>query len=94
MVLNQAVLLAGVNDSVKVQAALSERLFEVGVLPYYLHLLDPVQGAAHFAVPRAAAERLYTELSARLPGYLLPRLVREMPGAASKTALGRLPRSR
>ena len=58
------------------------------MLPYYLHLLDPVEGAAHFAVPRAAADSLYSELAARLPGYLLPRLVRDEPGADSKTSFG------
>jgi EF-P beta-lysylation protein EpmB len=90
LVLNQAVLLAGVNDSVETQVALSERLFEAGVLPYYLHLLDPVEGAAHFSVAPEAVESLYSELASRLPGYLLPRLVRELPGADSKTTFGTL----
>lgn len=85
MLLNQSVLLAGVNDSVEALAALSERLAEVGVLPYYLHLLDRVRGAAHFEVPEAAAIALVDGLRARLPGYLVPRLVREQPGAGSKT---------
>lgn len=83
--LNQSVLLAGVNDSADALAALSERLFAVGVLPYYLHLLDAVQGAAHFDVPEPRARALFAELQARLPGYLVPRLVRESPGEPSKT---------
>jgi EF-P beta-lysylation protein EpmB len=86
-VLNQAVLLRGVNDSADDLVALSEALFEAGVLPYYLHLLDPVAGAAHFDVPLATAQRLVAEAGARLPGYLVPRLVREEAGAPSKTML-------
>ena len=86
-VLNQAVLLAGVNDSLIALSDLSERLFELGVLPYYLHQLDRVAGTAHFEVPDAQAVALHEGLMARLPGYLVPRLVREVPGAASKTPL-------
>lgn len=82
--LNQTVLLRGVNDSAKVLSDLSEALFDAGVLPYYLNLLDPVAGAAHFDVPEAEALALMTELRAGLPGYLVPRLVREVPGAPSK----------
>jgi EF-P beta-lysylation protein EpmB len=82
--LNQAVLLRGVNDSVVAQIELSERLFDAGALPYYLHLLDRVDGAAHFEVPEDEARMLYGELRARLPGYLVPRFVREIPGAPSK----------
>lgn len=82
--LNQAVLLRGVNDDAEVLVRLSERLFEIGVLPYYLHLLDPVQGAAHFDVPVARARALLGEISSRLSGYLVPRLVREIPGAPAK----------
>jgi EF-P beta-lysylation protein EpmB len=85
--LNQAVLLRGVNDSVDALAALSERLLAVGVLPYYLHALDPVRGAAHFAVPDGTARDLGRALRARLPGYLVPTLVREIPGAMAKTPL-------
>ena len=85
--LNQAVLLRGVNDSVEALAALSERGFEAGVLPYYLHQLDRVQGAAHFEVPDAQALALHAGLAARLPGYLVPRLVREVPGEPGKTPL-------
>lgn len=83
--LNQAVLLAGVNDSAEALAELSEALFEAGVLPYYLHLLDPVQGVAHFDVPEARARALMHELLARLPGFLVPRLVRERAGEPSKS---------
>jgi KamA family protein len=86
--LNQAVLLRSVNDDAETLAELSERLFACGVLPYYLHLLDPVAGAAHFDVDEARAEAIYRELLARLPGYLVPRLVREIPGQASKTPVG------
>jgi EF-P beta-lysylation protein EpmB len=86
-VLNQSVLLAGVNDDSNVLAALSERLFEAGVMPYYLHQLDRVQGAAHFAVDDVTALRLHAELIARLPGYLVPRLVRETAGEPGKTPL-------
>ncbi|WP_192034798.1 EF-P beta-lysylation protein EpmB [Halomonas sp. YLGW01] len=85
--LNQSVLLRGVNDSVEALAALSERLFEAEVLPYYLHVLDPVSGAAHFDVPDEEARALVTALRDHLPGFLMPRLVREVPGEASKTPL-------
>lgn len=86
-VLNQAVLLRGVNDDANVLAALSERLFELRVLPYYLHQLDPVRGAAHFHVPEARGHELMEQLRRRLPGYLVPRYVREDPGAAHKTPI-------
>jgi EF-P beta-lysylation protein EpmB len=85
--LNQAVLLRGVNDSVEALATLSTRGFEAGVLPYYLHQLDRVQGAAHFEVPDAEARALHGALAAALPGYLVPRLVREIPGETGKTPL-------
>lgn len=85
--LNQSVLLRGVNDDVDTLCALSETLFCAGALPYYLHQLDRVQGAAHFAVAGDRAQALMAGLRARLPGYLVPRLVREDAGAASKTAL-------
>jgi EF-P beta-lysylation protein EpmB len=86
-VLNQSVLLAGVNDDAQKLRALSEALFGAGVLPYYLHLLDRVDGAAHFDVPAEVALQLHAELTATLPGYLVPRLVREVPGAPAKTAV-------
>ncbi|WP_440222009.1 EF-P beta-lysylation protein EpmB [Dokdonella sp. MW10] len=82
--LNQSVLLRGVNDDATTLAALSERLFEAGVLPYYLHQLDRVDGAAHFEVDDARALALVDALRDSLPGYLVPRLVREVAGAASK----------
>ncbi len=85
--LNQSVLLRGVNDEVDVLAQLSARLFACGVLPYYLHQLDPVTGAAHFAVSDNDACALTAALRARLPGYLVPQLVREIAGAAAKQPL-------
>lgn len=83
--MNQSVLLFGINDSVDRLEALSRALFDCGVLPYYLHLLDPVQGAAHFEVAEPRARELITGLRSRLPGYLVPRLAREEPGELSKT---------
>jgi EF-P beta-lysylation protein EpmB len=85
--LNQSVLLRGVNDDVEVLAELSRHLFDAGVLPYYLHVLDHVRGAAHFAVPDAEARSLAGELASRLSGYLVPRLVRELYGAPAKVTL-------
>ena len=85
--LNQAVLLRGVNDSVETLATLSETLFESGVLPYYLHQLDKVEGAHHFLVEATTAREIYESLRHRLPGYLLPRLVQEIPGTAAKLPL-------
>ena len=84
-VLNQSVLLRGINDHPDTLVALSERLLAAGVLPYYLHQLDPVQGAAHFAVPDSIAKLLINQLRERLPGYLVPRLVREEAGRPAKT---------
>ncbi|MEE8434605.1 MAG: EF-P beta-lysylation protein EpmB [bacterium] len=84
---NQAVLLRGVNDDPETLAALSEALFAAGVLPYYLHRLDRVRGAAHFEVPDAEAEGIMTALRTRLPGYLVPKFVREEPGAPYKRPL-------
>ena len=83
--LNQSVLLAGVNDSTRALHDLSIALDAAGVLPYYLHLLDRVRGAAHFDVPAATALELHAALRAGLPGYLVPRLVRERPGAVAKS---------
>jgi EF-P beta-lysylation protein EpmB len=85
--LNQSVLLRGVNDDADTLAALSERMFAAGVLPYYLHQLDRVQGAAHFEVDDACALALLDALRARLPGYLVPKLVREVGGDPSKRPL-------
>lgn len=82
--LNQAVLLKGVNDELSTQIALSEALFKAGILPYYLHLLDRVQGTAHFEVDLKRAKKLYRELSHHLPGYLLPKFSQEIAGLAAK----------
>jgi L-lysine 2,3-aminomutase len=84
--LNQSVLLRGVNDDVDTLADLSRALFDSGITPYYLHLPDRVRGTAHFAVPERKAQALVAQLTARLSGYLVPRLVREVPGAASKVS--------
>lgn len=83
--LNQSVLLKGINDNLVTLVSLSETLHRHGVLPYYLHLLDKVQGAAHFEVPEQEALVLYRQLQAELPGYLLPKLVREQAGEAAKS---------
>jgi EF-P beta-lysylation protein EpmB len=85
--LNQSVLLAGINDSLAALEGLSHALWSARVLPYYLHLLDRVRGAAHFEVLEERARALMAALATRLPGYLLPRLVRESAGAPAKTVL-------
>lgn len=85
--LNQAVLLKGVNDDAETLITLSERLHEAAVLPYYLHLLDKVQGAQHFDVSQLQGEQLIATMRAALPGYLVPRLVREIAGESSKTII-------
>ena len=84
-VLNQAVLLKGINNSADILAALSEALFHSGVLPYYLHEMDRVLGAGHFEAKEGESQIIMRELNARLPGYLVPRLVREVAGAPGKT---------
>ena len=85
--LNQSVLLRGVNDSAPTLCALSERLFEQGVLPYYVHMPDAVLGTHGFHVTDERARRIHDAMGERLPGYLLPKLVREEPGRAAKTVL-------
>jgi KamA family protein len=85
--LNQSVLLRGVNDHVDSLASLSYQLFDAGVLPYYLHRLDRVAGAAHYQVEDSTALQLIADLRKRVPGYLVPRLVQEIPGELSKTPL-------
>jgi EF-P beta-lysylation protein EpmB len=85
--LNQSVLLAGVNDNVEVLVALSEKLFDARVLPYYLHMADKVVGTHHFVVDESHALFLHARMQEQLPGYLLPRLVREVPGESSKQTL-------
>lgn len=87
LLLNQSVLLRGVNDDAATLANLSRRLFDCGVLPYYLNALDPVTGTAHFEVDDERARSLLADLRAELPGYLVPKLVREIPGASSKMPL-------
>lgn len=84
MVLNQSVLLKGINDNADTLIALSETLFSAGILPYYLHMLDKVEGCAHFDSEQEAAQRLHAEVTKRLPGYLVPKLVRTEPGASAK----------
>ncbi|MGL6315455.1 EF-P beta-lysylation protein EpmB [Vibrio sp. WXL103] len=85
--LNQGVLLKGINDDVASQIALSNRLFEAGILPYYLHVLDKVQGAAHFYVSDERAREIIAGLIEQVSGYLVPRLTREQSGKKSKTPL-------
>ena len=85
--LNQAVLLAGVNDSAQTQVELSAALHRAGVLPYYLHLLDPVQGAQHFDVDETVGIEIVRDMTAQLPGYLVPKLVREIPGETAKSGI-------
>jgi EF-P beta-lysylation protein EpmB len=87
-VLNQAVLLRGINDSVEILSALSERLINLGAIPYYLHQLDRVSGTAHFEVPEFRGLELVAALRSRLPGYAVPQYVREIPGEPHKVPLG------
>ncbi len=81
---NQSVLLKGINDSAQALMDLSEALFSYGIIPYYLHLLDPVSGTSHFEVNESSARLLMQKIQKRLPGYLLPKLVREDPETAHK----------
>lgn len=85
--LNQGVMLKGVNDSVSSQIALSNALFEAGVLPYYMHVLDKVQGAAHFFISDQQAKEIMAGVLEQTSGYLVPKLTREIGGRASKTPL-------
>lgn len=85
--LNQAVLLKGINNDVAAQAQLSEALFDADILPYYLHLLDKVEGASHFDVEEREAKAIMAELLEVLPGFLVPKLVREIGGQPSKTLI-------
>ena len=86
-VLNQAVLLRGVNDDIDVQVELSERLIDLGVIPYYLHQLDRVRGTSHFEVAERRGREIIAAMRTRLPGYAVPRYVREIPGKPHKTPL-------
>ena len=87
LLLNQSVLLSGVNDDAETLANLSRRLIELRVQPYYLHQLDRVQGAAHFEVPVERGQQILRQLSSMLPGYALPRYVQELPGQPAKTPI-------
>jgi KamA family protein len=87
MVLNQSVLLRGVNDDADALSELCERLVDLRVMPYYLHQFDRVQGASHFEVPEATGRALVQELRRRLPGYAVPRYVKEVPGEGNKVVL-------
>jgi L-lysine 2,3-aminomutase len=89
MVLNQSVLLKDINDSVEALINLSERLVENNVMPYYLHLLDPVAGAAHYDVSTEQAQKLIQDMQASVSGYLVPKLVKEEIGTASKTLVAK-----
>lgn len=84
---NQSVILKGVNDDAKTLIALCEKAFDSGIMPYYLHLFDPVQGAAHFDVQEKTAIKIVNEMLAVLPGFLMPKLVREIAGKANKTPI-------
>jgi len=88
--LNQGVLLKGVNDSVEAQVNLSEAVFDAGILPYYMFTLDPVEGAAHFDITIEDAQRLMGQVAAELPGYLVPRLAKEIPGKTAKSVFAPL----
>ncbi|GGF84893.1 EF-P beta-lysylation protein EpmB [Alteromonas lipolytica] len=85
--LNQAVLLKGVNASAETQAELNEAVFDAGIMPYYLHLLDKVQGAAHFDIDMAQARAIMAEVIKRLPGFMVPKLVTEIGGQPGKTPI-------
>ncbi|MBF7692703.1 MULTISPECIES: EF-P beta-lysylation protein EpmB [Acinetobacter] len=87
MLFNQAVMLKGVNDSAQTLVKLSYRLFEAHITPYYLHVLDKVKGAHHFDLDSEYVDDIYTEVLANLPGYLVPKLVREIAGEPNKTPL-------
>lgn len=89
--LNQSVLLKGVNDDVQELISLSEALFETGILPYYLHLLDRVTGTGHFEVDETKALNLMHEVQTRLPGFLVPKMVRETAGQAYKIQINTSP---
>ncbi|MCW8834115.1 MAG: EF-P beta-lysylation protein EpmB [Colwellia sp.] len=84
---NQSVLLSGINDNAETLIALSENIFDIGIIPYYLHLFDQVQGAAHFEVKEQKAVAIAKEMLAALPGFLMPTLVREIAGEANKTPI-------
>ena len=84
---NQSVLLKSINDDANTLIKLSEKMFDSGITPYYLHLFDPIQGAAHFDVKEKKAIKIVNEMLATLPGFLMPKLVREIAGQANKTPI-------
>jgi EF-P beta-lysylation protein EpmB len=86
-IFNQSALLKGINDKAEILVELSEKMFHAGIQPYYLHLFDPVQGAAHFDVKEADAVNIMNEMLAILPGFLMPKLVREIAGQPNKTPI-------
>ena len=86
-ILNQSVLLKGINDSPQSLVCLSEKLFDAGIMPYYLHMLDPVQGASHFDVTKERAVEVFRQIQAELPGFLVPKLVQERAGESSKSLI-------
>ena len=86
--MNQSVLLKGINDDLDTLKTLSHKLYESGILPYYIHMLDKVEGANHFDIPENDASMLYQRLQAAMPGYLVPKLVREIQGEANKVPVG------
>lgn len=83
--LNQGVILKNVNDTAEAQIALSEALFDADILPYYMFTLDPVEGASHFDITIDQAQQLMGQVAANLPGYLVPKLAKEIPGKTAKT---------
>lgn len=85
LVYNQAVLLKDINNDIQTQIKLWEKTYNMGILPYYLHMLDPVKGTAHFEVTVLQAKNLIKKLQAELPGYMVPKLAQEIPGEPSKT---------
>lgn len=84
---NQSVLLKGINDNADTLVTLSEKLFDTGIQPYYLHMFDKVQGVAHFEVEEKNAVKIVNDTMAILPGFLMPKLVREIAGEANKTPI-------
>ena len=86
-VLNQSVLLKGINDNSDQLISLSEKLFDAGIMPYYLHILDPVQGASHFDVSMDRAVEIFCQIQTELPGFLVPKLVQERAGERSKSLI-------
>ena len=86
-VLNQSVLLKGINDNSDQLISLSEKLFDAGIMPYYLHMLDPVQGASHFDVSMDRAVEIFRQIQTELPGFLVPKLVQERASERSKSLI-------